>query len=773
MWANNANSSNIENLEVEFSYADTDSHANEMAELYAYSEEQDILNNRTAYEEVIHVKERFADMSPASRRRVLEVLLNGFEISEDVLRWKHIQGMFYILQGCFGECDTLDQQLKNSRDNVFEVYQLGLFTILVQVLVWEVELTVKQDKKTSCLADSFKLRTILGMLYTIVEIMRCEDEDEMTQEEKSFRRHLTEELKQELNQPKLLAIILLEMVTRFANNSCPVIPIRKTLLLLWKVLLVSLGGTDELKDLKRLYRQEAGLLHETEDTLQVVKSMRAASPPAVEGEAQRKTNKPLKRQMLVKQSSVGEVAETTVLEEETTTDEETECRADSLEEVSDLGGRPASPETASLSLSHDSRLPWTPKVSNKDIDSFLDYSRNKFIGFLLKDRTTTAGLPQPILESLKVLHKHVYVSLSEVQVLREEELTQYPLTKKETLPNNSIERLYSAMLPSLSQYMISLLKVLLAAAPTSRAKSSSELSLNIVSDVLPLHSDCIVHAMKVGIDVNRHKEVVIKSISATLLLLLKHCKTNHVYQFEYICQQLMFANCIPLVLKFLNQNVCQFVYCRNTVAVIDFPACVVGEQPELTAEHLDVGQVSHWRNMFSCINLLRILNKLTKGKHSRIMMLVVFKSAPILKRALKLRHAMLQLYILKLLKMQAKYLGRQWRKTNMKTMSAIYQKVRHRLTDDWAFGNDMDSRPWDFQAEEFALQANINRFHDRRYRSVDNNNIQDSYWSLLDKEVVLPTTFKQNYEEWLQREVFDRQTDWDLLLTETNSSQVM
>jgi hypothetical protein len=33
----------------------------------------------------------------------------------------------------------------------------------------------------------------------------------------------------------------------------------------------------------------------------------------------------------------------------------------------------------------------------------------------------------------------------------------------------------------------------------------------------------------------------------------------------------------------------------------------------------------------------------------------------------------------------------------MKTMSAIYQKVRHRLNDDWAYGNDLDARPWDFQ----------------------------------------------------------------------------
>ena len=37
--------------------------------------------------------------------------------------------------------------------------------------------------------------------------------------------------------------------------------------------------------------------------------------------------------------------------------------------------------------------------------------------------------------------------------------------------------------------------------------------------------------------------------------------------------------------------------------------------------------------------------------------------------------------------MQTKYLGRQWRKSNMKTMSAIYAKVRHRLNDDWAYGN--------------------------------------------------------------------------------------
>ena len=44
------------------------------------------------------------------------------------------------------------------------------------------------------------------------------------------------------------------------------------------------------------------------------------------------------------------------------------------------------------------------------------------------------------------------------------------------------ELLYQSMLPSLPQYMIALLKILLAAAPTSKAKTDS---INIMTDVLP------------------------------------------------------------------------------------------------------------------------------------------------------------------------------------------------------------------------------------------------------------------------------------------------
>lgn len=77
----------------------------------------------------------------------------------------------------------------------------------------------------------------------------------------------------------------------------------------------------------------------------------------------------------------------------------------------------------------------------------------------------------------------MYKSLAELQIQREEEIACNPVTNKENdVSQTPTEILYQAMLPSLPQYMIALLKILLAAAPTSKAKTDS---INIMADVLP------------------------------------------------------------------------------------------------------------------------------------------------------------------------------------------------------------------------------------------------------------------------------------------------
>lgn len=113
----------------------------------------------------------------------------------------------------------------------------------------------------------------------------------------------------------------------------------------------------------------------------------------------------------------------------------------------------------------------------------------------------------------------------------------------------------------------------------------------------------VLQSMKLGIDVNRHKEILVKAVAAILLLLLKHLKMNHVYQFEFMSQHLVFANCIPLVLKFFNQNIMAYIGAKNKYVVKDeslillffFPAVKRLTLSRLQHRYLGFPILCHWR----------------------------------------------------------------------------------------------------------------------------------------------------------------------------------
>ncbi|CAF4639227.1 unnamed protein product, partial [Rotaria sp. Silwood1] len=668
------------------------------------------------------------------------------------------------------------------------------------------------------LSDNQEMRVIISILYTIIEFARQINEN--TDEQwKNFQELLKHELSHPNDNDELFASILYHAICVFCNAPSPPLPIRKLLLLLWKILLFTLGGVDDAFEQKNIARREHNLESIAENPAKVIARMPPISPPLagaecleIQGQTEGGSSaRRAKRQSFTKQSALdadavsddGSTSGTnnTSTDDDTTTiiPSTTTSSLSSSESMTSLASDTSSVDPASTLLMKE--LPWVPKVRQKDLEAFLEHTRKKFVGFTIKDDLTTLiGLPKPIHESIKILKQHLYIPLSEVQIKIEDEVVKYPLSKQETnIPDTAAERLYLATLSQIPQFLIALLKLLLTSTPTAKPKTES---INILCDVIPEEMPCsMVQTMKLGFDINRHKEMIVKSVSAILLLLLKHLKVNHIYQFEYVCQNLVFSNCITVILKFFNHNILSHIQAKNTIPPLDFPTCVIGPQPELTADLFDIPETENycWRNMFSSINLLRILNKLTKGKHARTMVLVAVKSAPILRKTLRVKQAMMQLYALKLLKLQTRYLGRQWRKSNMMAISAIYQRVRHRLNDDWAYGNEQETQTWDFQTEERALRNKIDTFNQRRYHRLSlsqsnntNNNLAnastqnastnefdfDSFIPLNNDLLTalssnnnlgdhdLPESFKRHYEQWLNDEVFnvEQQTDWDALL---------
>ncbi|XP_041113875.1 striatin-interacting protein 2-like [Polyodon spathula] len=775
----------VDSPSLEFEYGDTDSITAELSELYSYTEEPEFALNRDCFEEDFKTQvkdKRWIELDIPDQKAYIMRLLDALEVTNRDKRLKVSRAILYLVQGVFGECDCEVDVLYWSRHNTFLLYEMGIFTALLELLSMEIDnnqaCSSAVRKPAISLADSTELRVLLSSMYLMVETIRLETEDEKT-EWQSVRESFRTELSTQVYNGEPFALLLFTMVTKFCSMNAPHFPMKKVLLLLWKTLLFTLGGFEDLQAKKVKTREALCLPPLPENSIKVVRSMRAASPPASAMELiEQQRRGRSSRRPLVKQDSLDAYNERDPFKnDEARDDEEDNDDVDSgiegevglLDRDVIIQPPPPPVRPPSERVCFPRGLPWAPKVREKDIEHFLETSRNKFIGFTLgNDIDTLVGLPRPIHESVKTLKQHKYVSIAEVQMKKEEQLQRCPMTLgEEEVEESPIEILYQGMLSNLSQYVIALLKLLLAAAPTSKAKTDS---INILADVLPEEMPItVLQSMKLGIDVNRHKEIIVKAISGLLLLLLKHFKLNHIYQFEYVSQHLVFANCIPLILKFFNQNIMSYISAKNSVCVLDFPHCVVHELPELTAESLEAGDNNQfcWRNLFSCINLLRILNKLTKWKHSRTMMLVVFKSAPILKRSLKVKQAMMQLYVLKLLKIQTKYLGRQWRKSNTKTMSAIYQKVRHRLNDDWAYGNDIDARPWDFQAEECALRESIEKFNSRRYdknQSTDFTPVDNCLQSVLGQRMELPEDFHFSYEMWLEREVFSQPIQWEELL---------
>ncbi|KAJ3323856.1 Factor arrest protein 11 [Boothiomyces sp. JEL0866] len=469
-----------------------------------------------------------------------------------------------------------------------------------------------------------------------------------------------------------------------------------------------------------------------------------------------------------------------------------------------------------------------PALEN-NISAQLEAARNGVVIHPLSEGTS--DVPPFILESVELHKKYLYTSPGQIQIARERRLREQfhsslempidlsPIDPRKYPKLNRAKELYEFLLPDLPQNITMLVRLLFYLNVASGLDNVS-IEQNSPEKMASLSPEERILELD-RIDNFRHKEIVTFVISSILIMLLKSAKKFHILAFENICQILVDNNGPILILKMLsswfssNQNgrkksmpddgevgidflmgaswlkdrpllaeLSFFEFCKShgTPEPPTIPNIV--EQSRGSADTLKLQDPikASERNFHTTINLLRVLQKLTKNKMHRLLALVQWKASAVLKRMLKVNNPYLDLYALKVLKSQIPLLGKKWRSNNMQIISLIYQRLSHKLKEEYLAG-EMEADADEAIKQDLDLRNLVASFNDRlKYNSDQKLEIPKSehepdgldialnmslsetfdpknpnHATLLDfkkQQPDLDENFRNNYQEWLDIEVY-------------------
>ncbi|KAG1147525.1 hypothetical protein G6F37_003751 [Rhizopus arrhizus] len=390
-------------------------------------------------------------------------------------------------------------------------------------------------------------------------------------------------------------------------------------------------------------------------------------------------------------------------------------------------------------------------------------------------------VPYSLSEANHIWLNHLYISVADYQIIHEREkaIRRWQTWKKQQEKDygdaadeldewnqiftekleekfktklNYIEKLYKSIIPYFQNIVVVMLKLLLSTMSSGKDKEAE-----IMEDV----------------NITRNRETTAKAATNILLLLLKWFKISHVLKFEYLAQILIDSGCMLLILKLLGMQEVALLTSRRTD---DDSQSFFGyvQQLQASSDEEEEKEYTNKRNLCWTINLLRILQMLSKRKVQRILLLVQYKSSAIIKKLLKVGHPTVDLYVLKNLKSQVPFLA------NMRTISAIYSHCLTSLNDDWLSTSEGPVDIEDAIIREKHLRTLVRLYNGKRYipsllPSMDEINGREKIYfygdvtgglpnysvneSIVIDDVELDIGFKLNYRAFLDKEVYSTDTE--------------
>ncbi|KAJ3429170.1 protein required for hyphal anastomosis ham-2 [Anaeramoeba flamelloides] len=658
----------------DYKYTDYDSLHQEISDIFSFGEQKEIQTvcskayskqMKTIFGEVLEWK----TMKNEQKTEIIEILLENLELKDFKKRLRSMCALLYISTGLPNEFTVFEKRIQQIINNNRLINQSDALTIFINYLIMLSYSELSEEpSKHQIVKANFDLRLILNLLLVLIEINKDTPE---------FTKEITGQFVFEKN----FVFLPFKLISDANDHPQRKYPIKKILLLLWKLLLFT-------------------------------------------GESLKSEN--TKNDPIFKLKS---------------------CQKD--------------------------KVGFVKKVDEKYSNFFPDIKK---------------ALPRAFEEGFEVIEKHMY----------------NPNNYNSKPKGTKFENFYELEYPNITRYLIILLNIMLSAMPFGEYEGPIDYKneFECISDKNSKNENSILQNVKNNLDKERTKEIILKSISAILLLLLKRAKANHTLQFEYLCQILVDSNTILMLLKLFNIDLKKFI--KPAVIIEDelfLPPEIFEEQNDKENENENekekekeneykIPKVSlelSWRRIFTLINLIRILQKLIKNKPNRVKSNMRFKQGtPILEKLLKLDVKVVSFYTLKVLKNLLRFMGKQWIERKMNVISEMYIMLGSGLNSDWLFPEKGEKlRSDNLKLLDKTLREHVSNFNipyslrshqeneDSDSDSDDDDDDDDNGYDDEDIEITkqrevlmeesvddilnqinLKENWKENYEQWLDKEVF-------------------
>ncbi|KAJ6228021.1 protein required for hyphal anastomosis ham-2 [Anaeramoeba flamelloides] len=629
----------------EYTYTNYDSLHQEISDIFSFGEQKEIQTVCSkAYSKemkaIFGEELEWKTMKNEQKTEIIEIMLENLELKDLKKRLRSLCVLLYISTGLPNEFTVFEQRLQQIINNNRLMNKSDALTIFINYLIMLSfsELSEKPSKHQMVKAN-YELRLILNLLLVLIEVNKDTPE---------FKEEITGQFVFEKN-----FIFLPFKLISDANDHPPrKYPIKKILLLLWKLLLFS-------------------------------------------GESLKSEN--TKNDPIFKLKS---------------------CMKDKVEFVK--------------------------KVDEKYSNFFPDIKK---------------ALPRAFEEGFETIEKYMH------------DPNNYSAKPKTT----KFENFYELEFPNITRYLIILLNIMLSAMPFGEYEGPIDYKneFECINNKDIQNGNSILQNVKNNLDAERTKEIILKAISAILLLLLKRAKANPV-----IIEDELFLPRENFEQQNNNDN-------KNETEKENENENEKEKENENEYKIPKASLELSWRRIFTLINLIRILQKLIKNKPNRVKSNMRFKQGtPILEKLLKLDVKVVSFYTLKVLKNLMRFMGKQWIERKMNIISEMYIILGSGLNSDWLFPEKGEKlRSDNLKLLDKTLREHVSNFnHPYSLRSNEENEDSDSDSDDYDEEdddddddlvinkkkedlmgesvddilnqINLKENWKENYEEWLEKEVF-------------------